>query len=88
MALVVIKYKQLLRLLLCFEVVSGLNVNLTKSEVVLVRNVPNVESIANILQCKISQLPMKYMDLSLSAPFKSKSFWDEVLEKMEQKLAS
>ena len=49
--------------LLCFEAVSGLKVNLAKYEVVPVGLVPNVESLASILDCKISQLPMKYLGL-------------------------
>ncbi|KAF5472823.1 hypothetical protein F2P56_009502 [Juglans regia] len=73
--------------LLCFEAVSRLKVNLAKSEVVPMGLVPNVESLASILDCKISQLSMKYLGFPLGADFKSKSTWDDVLEKMERKLA-
>lgn len=51
--------------------------NLAKLEVVLVGDVPNVESVANILECKISQLLMKFLGLPLGAPFTSKSIWDD-----------
>jgi hypothetical protein len=34
---------------LCFEAVSGLKVNLTKSEIVLVGNVGDVEGLASII---------------------------------------
>ena len=74
-------------LLLCFEAVSGLKVNLAKSEVVPVGHVPNVESLASVLEGKITQLPMIYLGLPLGAAFKSKSIWDDVIEKMERKLA-
>jgi hypothetical protein len=38
-----------LRCLLCFEAVSGLKVNLTKSEIVLVGDVGDVEGLASIV---------------------------------------
>lgn len=61
--------------------------NLPKSKVVQVGNVTNVASMASIQGCKISHLPIEYLDLCLGAPFKSKSIWNDVKEKMEQKLA-
>lgn len=55
--------------------------NLAKLKLVPVGNVPNVESLAFILGCEVSTLPMKYLSLPLGVSFKSKSIWDEVLEK-------
>lgn len=52
------------------------------------RNTPNVETMASISGCRISQLPMKYHNHSLGSPFKSKSTWDDILEKIEMKLDS
>ncbi|XP_042969367.1 uncharacterized protein LOC122302255 [Carya illinoinensis] len=43
-------------LLLCFEAVSGLKVNLGKSEMVVVGVVPNINSLAHFLDCKVSSL--------------------------------
>lgn len=51
-------------LLLCFEAVLGLKVNLAKSKVVPVGDIINVESLASTLRCKILQLPIKYLDPS------------------------
>lgn len=59
--------------LLYFETILRLKVNLAKSEIIPMRNVLNVESVAKILDCKISQLPMKYLGLPLGVPFRSKS---------------
>jgi hypothetical protein len=42
---------------LCFEVVSGLKINLSKSELVLVGK-DGVEGLAQILGCRVSSLPI------------------------------
>ncbi len=49
-----------------FEV-SGLRVNLHKSEMVLVGDVPNLEELVAVLGCKLSALPMTYLGLPLGA---------------------
>jgi exonuclease III len=70
-----------------FEAVSGLKINLNKSEMVPVGSVLDMEELAGIMGCKIIQLPMTYLGLPLGANFKSKSIWDPILEKMERKLS-
>lgn len=45
----------------CFEAVSGLRVNLRKSELVLVGDVERVEELARTLGCREESLPMKYL---------------------------
>ena len=74
--------------LIWFEVVSGLKVNLGKSELVAVGAVPNMDLLVAVLCCKQGFLPMKYLGLPLGAKFKDKSIWNPILEKMERKLAS
>jgi hypothetical protein len=69
-----------------FEAVSGLKINLNKSKMVPVGNVPDLEDLAGIMGCKIIHLPMTYLGLPLGANFKSKSIWDPIFEKMERKL--
>jgi hypothetical protein len=54
-------------LILCFEVVSGLKINLAKLELVPVGNVGNVDGLAGILGRGVSSLPMKYIGLPLCA---------------------
>uniref|UniRef100_A0A2N9IN93 Reverse transcriptase zinc-binding domain-containing protein n=1 Tax=Fagus sylvatica TaxID=28930 RepID=A0A2N9IN93_FAGSY len=51
-----------------------------------VGNVPNLDSLAATMGCKIIQLPMTYLGLPLGANFKSKPIWDPILEKMQRKL--
>lgn len=41
-----------------------LNINLA-TELVPVRNVLNVDGLCRILGCRVSSLPMKYLDLSV-----------------------
>ena len=46
------------RLILCFKVISSLNISLAKSKLVT-----NVEGLARILGYRVSSLPMKYLGL-------------------------
>lgn len=71
----------------CFEAVLGLKVNLAKSEVVLVGNVDNVDGLVGILRCGVASLPSKYLGLLLGASL-AKSICDEVIEKIECRLAN
>ena len=72
--------------LIWFEVVSGLKVNLGKFELVVVGAVHNMDLLVAVLGCKQGSLPMKYLGLPLGAKFKDKSTWNPILEKMERKL--
>jgi hypothetical protein len=82
--------EQLLHLrmvLSCFEAVTGLGVNMGKSEVVPVGEVLNLQQLAGILCCRIGSLPMSYLGLPLGASFKASSVWNPILEKVERRLA-
>ncbi|XP_042980208.1 uncharacterized protein LOC122310380 [Carya illinoinensis] len=70
-------------LLLCFEAVSGLG----KSEMVAVGVVPRINRLTNLLGCKVSSLPMKYLGLPLGATFKVRAIGDGVIEKVEKMFA-
>ena len=74
-------------LLLCFQAVTGLKVNALKSEMVPIREVPNVHVLAEILGCRIGSLPMTYLSMPLGASHKSPTVWNPILEKIERKLA-
>ncbi len=69
------------------EAITGLQVNLGKSELVPVGVVQDIEELACILGCKTASLPMQYLDLPLGAKFKSKEIWNPVLEKVERRLS-
>ena len=79
---------QIRKVLSCFEAVTGLKVNLSKSEMVPVGVVDSMTSLANILCCRVGALPMLYLGMPLGAPYKSSSVWNSVLEKIERRLAS
>jgi exonuclease III len=70
-----------------FEAISGLKINLGKSEMVPVGEVPNMEELVCILGCKQGLLPIKYLGLPLGAKFKETTIWNPILEKMERRLA-
>jgi hypothetical protein len=74
-------------LLVCFEAVSGLKVNLSKSALIPIGSLDNVEQLAGLLGCGISSLPLKYLGLQLGASFKLKSMWVELEELMARWLA-
>ena len=70
-----------------FQAISGLKINLSKSELVPVGHVPNVAELAGFLGCRVSFLPMSYLGLPPGAGFKKKEVWNNVVEKMEKWLA-
>ena len=77
-----------LRLILSwFEIVSGLKINLDKSELVPVGVVPNFEMLVDALGCKQGSLPMKYLGLPLGAKWKDRAVWNPIIEKVERRLA-
>jgi hypothetical protein len=74
-------------LLVCFEAVSGLKVNLTKSALVPVGHLEDVDQLAVRLGCGTANLPMKYLGLPLGASFKLKAVWRDLEVLMSRRLA-
>jgi len=72
-------------LLVCFEAIFGLKVNLAKSLLVPVGNVDNVAELASILGCGTSSLPLKYLGMPLGARHKATSIWYDIAVKMERR---
>nr|XP_009610448.1 uncharacterized protein LOC104104150 [Nicotiana tomentosiformis]XP_016449348.1 PREDICTED: uncharacterized protein LOC107774363 [Nicotiana tabacum] len=58
-------------ILLIFEVLSGLHINMLKSIIYPVNEVQNLEDLAEILSCKTGSFPTTYLGLPLGAKFKS-----------------
>ncbi|XP_022856524.1 uncharacterized protein LOC111377629 [Olea europaea var. sylvestris] len=50
------QFRNLRRVLLCFEAASGLKINLKKSEAITVGEVDNVEELTAILGCRVTEL--------------------------------
>ena len=74
-------------LLMWFEVVSGLRINLEKSELIPVRRVENIDDLALDFGCRVGSLLSTYLGLPLGAPFKSVSVWNGVEERFRKRLA-
>ena len=74
-------------LLLSFQAVIGLKVNVYKSEMVPRGEIVDVHALAEILGCRVGELPMSYLGMPLGAFHNSPSIWNPILEKFERKLA-
>ena len=74
-------------ILMWFEV-SGLRINLSKSEIIPVGTVSNVETLAIELGCGVGSLPTTYLGLPLGAPHKLVRVWDSIVESFRKRLAS
>jgi hypothetical protein len=73
--------------LLCFEVVLGLKINLSKSKIVPLGDVGDLEGLASILGCRVASLPIKNLGLTLGAFYKASTIQNGIVEKMEPCLA-
>ena len=72
---------------ICFEVVSDLKINMQKSEIIPVRGVEDVDRVVAVFGCKVGNLPTTYLGLPLGAPHNSCRVWDVVEERFKRKLA-
>ena len=82
--------KQLLyirMILSCFEAVTGLKVNLSKSEMVPIGHVDGLDDLAELLYCRTGCLPLQYLGMPLGSSYKSVDVWNPILEKIERRLA-
>ena len=73
--------------LTCFQAFTSLKVNVGKSEIVPIREVSNIQTLANILQCSVGNLPMIYLGIPLGTLYKTTFIWNPILERMEKKLS-
>ena len=64
----------------CFQAFTGLKVNVGKIEIVPIRKVRNIQSLANILQCRVGSLPMIYLGMPLATLYKTTSIWNPSLK--------
>jgi hypothetical protein len=72
--------------LTCFEAVTGLKINMTKSEMVPIGEVNGLSTLANLLYCHIGSLPLQYLGMPLGASYKSLAIWTPIIEKIERRL--
>ena len=74
--------------LMWFEAHSSLKINLSKSEIIPVGRVDNVEMLASELGCGVGFLPTTYLGLSLGALHRVMGVWDTIKERFRKRLAS
>ena len=74
-------------LLMWFEAMLKLKVNLDKSEIISMGRVENVEDLTLKFGCKVSTLPSSYFGFPLGARFKEVAVWDGVEEMMRKRLS-
>jgi hypothetical protein len=74
-------------LLVCFEAVAGLKVNLSKLALVLVGPLDNVGQLAGLLGCGFDEVPLKYLGLPLGASFNLKAMWAGLEDLMLRRLS-
>lgn len=75
-------------ILLWFEAMVGLRVNLDKSFIYLVGDIVNSASLVEVVRCKVVALPTKYLGLPLGAKHNSLSAWDGIEERFRHRLTS
>nr|GEZ22920.1 putative RNA-directed DNA polymerase, eukaryota, reverse transcriptase zinc-binding domain protein [Tanacetum cinerariifolium] len=78
----------LICMLRCFYMVSGLRINVHKSKLLCV-NVPDgdVVDMAKVLRCGVSKLPMMYLDVPVSCNIGRCNNWKHIFQKFKYKLA-
>ena len=70
------------------EAVSGLRINLKKSEIIPIGLVVNVEELALELGGGVGSLPIFYLGLPLGANHKALGVWDSVEGRFRKRLTS
>ncbi|XP_060170473.1 uncharacterized protein LOC132601405 [Lycium barbarum] len=72
--------------LLAFEAVSGLKVNLAKSSVFSINTEHCIDELADVIGCKVEQLPTTYLGLPLGVNKNDSRLWYGVLDRCSGKL--
>ena len=75
-------------ILMWFEAMSGLKINLAKSEIIPFRPVNNLMELASELGCNIGSFPTSYLGLPLGAKHKAMGVWDSIEERYRKRLAA
>ena len=74
-------------ILVLFEALTGLKINLAKNVLIPIGEVPNLHQLAQFFSCGVDFLPSTYLGLPLGASYKCKSVWEPVVEKFQRRLA-
>ena len=74
-------------ILVWFEAVSGLRVNLSKSFILPIGQVDNIQLLVGVLGCSTDSLPSSYLGLPLGAKFKDEFIYEPVVDRFERRLS-
>ncbi|GKD05596.1 putative RNA-directed DNA polymerase, eukaryota, reverse transcriptase zinc-binding domain protein, partial [Tanacetum coccineum] len=81
--------KNLIRILKCFQDLSGLSINLSKNRLFGVCvNEPEVVIVANVVRCRHDNLPFMYLGLPVGKDMSKAASWDLVIERFYRRLSS
>lgn len=72
--------------LLYFQAVSGLKINLNNSEMTRIGGNGAAGSFATIMGCKEVKFPLKYLSIPLGAKYKDQLSWEPVIDLFERRL--
>ncbi|KAF9589868.1 hypothetical protein IFM89_029108 [Coptis chinensis] len=72
-------------ILLIFEAVTGLKMNMAKTSLFAVSEIDNFEDLARVMGCEVMKLSCRNLELPLEATYKSKTVWDLVIEMVQQR---
>ena len=75
-------------ILLWFEAISSMKINLEKSLILLVGNVENLDELASELGCRTGALPSTYLGLPLGMRRNSLQVWDRVEERFRKEASA
>lgn len=74
-------------ILLMFESILGLKINLPMNRMMAVGDVSNMERLANLLGCVASLALGMYLGLPLGGRLKTRHIWDPIVERVDKRLA-
>ena len=75
-------------ILLYFEALSGLRINLDKNAILPVGKVENLNQLASDLGCRVGSLPSSYLGLPFGSKLNSSRVWEGIEEKFRRRLAA
>ncbi|CAL1355597.1 unnamed protein product [Linum trigynum] len=76
----------ILVVLVCFQSITGLKINLDKSTMFTVGDIPEPDYFATILGCKWSNDPSKYLGLPLGDRPNAAAIWNPAVDKYQRRL--
>ena len=70
-----------------FEACTGLKVKWENSSLYPIKDVTNIQTLADILGCGVGKFPTTYLGMCLGNAHKDLKIWDNIFEKFEKRLA-